>query len=134
MLSKQKNTIEPYLAPLVKHLSRVSPNTLTLLGSIPPLLFFVFLILHWYFWAIIALVASLSDMLDGMVARKYKKVTAFGGLLDSTMDRVSNFLVITAFAFAGIVTWVIVAPLLLFAYLTSYVRSRGELANPKRSC
>jgi len=133
MLSAQKQTVEKYLNPLVKHLSYVSPNTLTLLGSIPPILFFGFIIYHWYILALIALVGNGFDMLDGMVARKYHKVTSFGGFLDSTMDRFADFLLITAFAFAGIVSWKIVAPFLLFAYLTSYVRSRGELANPKVS-
>ena len=133
MLSAQKQTVEKYLNPLVKHFSHISPNTLTLLGSIPPILFFVFIIYHWYILALIALVGNGFDMLDGMVARKYHKVTSFGGFLDSTMDRFADFLLITAFAFAGIVSWKIVAPFLLFAYLTSYVRSRGELANPKVS-
>lgn len=133
MLSAQKPTIEKYLNPLVAYFSGISPNTLTLLGSIPPLLFFVFILYHWYFWAMIALIGSAFDMLDGMVARKYHRVTLFGGFLDSTMDRVADFLIITAFAFGGIVSWEIVAPFLLFAYLTSYVRSRGELANPKVS-
>ncbi len=133
MLSKQKSSIEPYLEPLVKSLANVPPNTLTLLGSIPPILFFVFMLSHWYILALIALIGNGFDMLDGMVARKYHKVTNFGGFLDSTMDRIADFLIITAFAFSGIVSWVIVAPFLLFAYLTSYVRSRGELANPNVS-
>jgi archaetidylinositol phosphate synthase len=133
MLSNKKSTFEPYLFPVVKHLSRVSPNTLTLLGSIPPILFFVFIVNQMYVWGLIMLLLSGFDMLDGMVARKYHKTTAFGGFLDSTVDRFADFLIITAFAFGGIVSWEIVAPLLLFAYLTSYVRSRGELANPKVS-
>ena len=130
MLNALRPQIEKYLNPLVKYLANVSPNTLTLLGSIPPLLFFVFMIYHLYVLALIAFVGSFFDMIDGMVAKKYHKVTNFGGFLDSTMDRVADFLIITAFAFADIVTWEIVAPLLLFAYLTSYIRSRGELANP----
>jgi phosphatidylglycerophosphate synthase len=133
MLSAQKKTFERYLNPFVGYLANVSPNTLTLLGSIPPILFFVFMLYHWYILALIALVGNGVDMLDGMVAREYHKVTNFGGFLDSTMDRVADFLIITAFAFAGIVKWEIVAPFLLFAYLTSYIRSRGELANPKVS-
>lgn len=133
MLSSKKSIIEPLLDPIVKSMSRVSPNVLTLLGSIPPLLFFVAVLYHWYWLAFIAFIGQGFDMLDGMVARKYKKTTAFGGFLDSTMDRVADFFLITAFAFAGIVRWEIVAPLLLFAYLTSYVRSRGELANSKVS-
>ncbi len=106
---------------------------LTLLGSIPPLVFFVAIINHIYWLAIVAFIGNLFDLLDGMVARKYKKVTAFGGFLDSTLDRVGDFLIITSFSFAGIVRWELTIPLLLFAFLTSYIRSRGELAKPSVS-
>lgn len=133
MLSSKKSVIESYLHPVANRLSHANPNTLTLLGSIPPLLFFVFTLYHWYLLALGAFLGNCLDLLDGMVARKYHKVTAYGGFLDSTMDRVADFLIITAFAFGNIVRWEIVAPLLLFAYLTSYIRSRGELANPKVS-
>ncbi len=89
--------------------------------------------MHWYLFALIAFLGNAFDMIDGMVARKYNKVTAFGGFLDSTMDRVADFLIITSFAFAGIVRWEIVAPFLLFSFLISYTRSRGELANNRVS-
>ena len=72
-------------------------------------------------------------MLDGIVARKFNRVSAFGGFLDSTLDRMSDFFFITPFAFAGIVSWWIVMPFLLCSFMTSYMRSRGELANPKVS-
>lgn len=133
MLSSTKPAFESLLNPLVKPLSTLSPNTLTLIGSIPPILFFVFMVYHLYYWSLFAILLTGIDMLDGMIARKYHKVTAFGGFLDSTVDRVADFFLITAFAFTGIVRWEIAAPLLLFAYLTSYVRSRGELANSKVS-
>jgi len=129
MLSYKKPSVEKYLEPFVGLFKNVNPNVLTLLGSIPSLLFFVFLIMHWYFLAIIAFAGSIFDLIDGMIARKYNKVTAFGGFLDSTLDRVSDFFIITAFAFSGIVRWEIAAPLLLFSFLISYTRSRGELAN-----
>lgn len=133
MLTEYKKVAESILEPAVKPFAKVSPNVLTLLGSIPSLLFFVFVIMHWYLPALIIFLANGFDLIDGMVARKYKRVTNFGGFLDSTMDRVADFLMITAFAFGTIVRWEIAAPLLLFAYLTSYIRSRGELANPKVS-
>ena len=129
MLTNQKPLIEKFLTPFIG-LSKVNPNALTLLGSIPSLLFFVFVIKGWYLLALLAFVGNMFDLVDGMIARKYNKVTAFGGFLDSTLDRVSDFLIITAFAFAGIVRWEIVAPLLLFSFLVSYTRSRGELAKP----
>jgi archaetidylinositol phosphate synthase len=128
MLTQQKSIIENLLSPVASLFKSVNPNVLTLLGSIPSLLFFVFVLNHWYFVALLALLGNFFDLIDGMVARKYNKVTAFGGFLDSTFDRISDFFIITAFGFAGIVRWEIVTPLLLFSFLTSYIRSRGELA------
>lgn len=104
----------------------MNPNTLTLLGSIPSLLFFVFVLMHWYALALLAFIGNLFDMIDGMLARKYNKVTTFGSFLDSTLDRVSDFFIITAFAFGGIVRWEIVAPFLLFSFLISYTRGTSE--------
>lgn len=133
MLTKTKPVVEKALEPLVKPLAKVNPNVLTALGLVPPLVFFIAVVNGNYVLALIAFVGNIFDLFDGMVARKHKKVTAFGGFLDSTLDRVGDFLLITPFAFAGIVGWEIVAPLLLFAFLTSYIRSRGELANPSVS-
>jgi phosphatidylglycerophosphate synthase len=132
MLSARKTTVDRYLYTIVDYLPTKDPNTLTLIGSIPSLLFFVFVIAHWYVAALIVFLGNAFDLLDGTMARKYHKVTPFGGFLDSFMDRVSDFLVITAFAFAHIVRWEIAAPVLLFAFLTSYARSRGELAANKK--
>src|SRR5579885_536677 len=129
MLTTKKSTIEAYMIPLVKSFARVNPNTLTLLGSIPPVLFFVFVFAHHFIIAEVALLGSSVDLLDGLVARTYGKVTKFGGFFDSTIDRIADFLFITAFAFAHIVRWELVAPFLLFSFLTSYTRSRGELAS-----
>jgi phosphatidylglycerophosphate synthase len=128
MLSYKKSQIETHLEPLARLFSKVNPNVLTLIGSIPPLLFFVFVIYKMYFLAFFALLGSAVDLLDGMVARKYNKVTNFGGFFDSIIDRVGDFLYITAFSFSGIVRWEIAAPLLLFSFMTSYIRSRAGLA------
>jgi CDP-diacylglycerol---glycerol-3-phosphate 3-phosphatidyltransferase len=133
MVTQYKKLAESVLKPVVKPLATVHPNLLTLLGSIPPLLFFVAVLTDHYILALLTCVLQLFDLLDGMVAREYHKVSNFGGFFDSTMDRVADFLLITAFGFSHLVRWEIIAPLLLFAYLTSYMRSRGELANPKVS-
>lgn len=82
-------------------------------------------------WLLIG--ASACDMLDGAVARIAKKTTRFGGFLDSTLDRVSDFAV-----FAGIViyyarqstpnlTFVLAGMLAFFnAFMISYTRARAE--------
>lgn len=108
------------------------PNLLTLLGIIPSLLFFYCLVNHLYALALIAFIGNVIDMLDGAVARTHHKTSAFGAFFDSTLDRVVDFVSIVAFGFAGIVRWEIVLPVLLFSFLISYERSRGELASANR--
>jgi phosphatidylglycerophosphate synthase len=133
MLTKQKPTIEKLIKPLAKPFAKVNPSLLTLLGSIPPLLFFVFVSNHHFLWGLLMLLGSAFDMLDGLVARTYGKVTAFGAFFDSTIDRFADFFIITAFGFAAIVRWELVILLLLFSFLTSYTRSRSEtLAKDKK--
>ncbi len=123
-----KPVSERYAQKAVEHISFMHPNLLTLLGSIPSLLFFVFVIVHWYVAALFVFVLNIFDMLDGALARSTGRVSAFGGVLDSTIDRISDGLIISAFGFAHLVRWEIVIPLLIVSYLVSYVRSRAELA------
>jgi archaetidylinositol phosphate synthase len=128
MLSTLKPMSEKALRPLVLKFKNVSPNAISLLGLIFPVLFYVLVLEHLYWWALLAFIFNGVDMLDGMVARAQNKVTAFGGFLDSTIDRFADFTVLAVFGFAGIVSWKVVAPLLLASYLISYIRSRTELA------
>lgn len=93
------------------------------------MLFFVFVTLGLYPLALLMFFGTFLDTLDGAVARKQNKATAFGGFLDSTLDRVSDFFMIAAFAFGGIVSWELMSVLLFTSFLISYIRSRGELAS-----
>ncbi len=131
MLSNQKHFIEKNLKPVIVLLAKVDPNVLTLIGSIPPLLFFVLVAYGYYNFALLIFPFLAIDLLDGAVARMAGKVTAFGGFLDSTIDRISDFLIISAFGFGMIVGWKIVVIFLFAAFLVSYIRSRGELASNK---
>ncbi len=128
MLTTFKPLAEKSLKPVAHLLRNVSPNVISLSGLVFPILFFVFLMNEWYALALIAFIFNGLDMLDGMVARAQGKVTAFGGFLDSTIDRFADFTVLVAFGFAGLVRWEIVLPLVLLTYLISYIRSRTELA------
>jgi phosphatidylinositol phosphate synthase len=129
MLSSLKKTIEKPLIPFIGVLEHVPPNVLTLLGVVPSLFFFFCILSHAYGWALIAMIGNFFDFFDGMVARKYHKVTTFGGFFDSLLDRVADFFIITSFGFVGLVNWGLVLGVLLCAFLTSYIRSRAELAS-----
>ncbi|UCC30249.1 MAG: CDP-alcohol phosphatidyltransferase family protein [Phycisphaerales bacterium] len=81
--------------------------------------------------AILLTVAGASDLLDGEVARLGDLGTSFGAVLDSTLDRFSDFLIFAGcavhFSFAGNVTYVTLSlAAAANAVLTSYVKARAE--------
>jgi archaetidylinositol phosphate synthase len=129
MLSQYKKSTEKYVDHFLRFIPYVNPNTLTLLGGVISVLFFTAVMYKLYVLAIILFLGNFLDFLDGAVARKYHLQSTFGAFLDSTVDRFSDFLIIAALGFGNIVKWEIVLPLLLFTFLISYVRSRGELAS-----
>ncbi len=128
MLTVLKPHAEKALRPLGRLLKNVPPNVITLFGLVFPVVFFVCLLHKLYAWALLAVLLNAVDMLDGLVARMQNKVTAFGGFLDSTIDRFADFTMLVAFGFAGLASWKIVLPLVMLTYLISYIRSRTELA------
>ena len=128
MLTTIKPHVERALKPVALLFKNVHPNIISLTGLIFPVIFFICVVQGWYWWALFVFIFNAVDLLDGMVARAQNKVSAFGGFLDSTIDRVSDFTVIAAFGFANLVPWSIIMPLIMFTYLISYIRSRTELA------
>ncbi len=129
MLSIFKPTIDKTTQKLVSPLASVSPNLLTLIGIVPSILFFILILNHQYGWALVAFLGNAFDTLDGAVAKRFNKKTAFGGFMDSTFDRIADFFLIMSFAFANIVSWQICVFLIAISYLVSYSRSRAELAS-----
>src|SRR3989344_1173091 len=127
MISRYKYALENRLQPIARGMSRVNPNFLTLIGIIPQVAFFILMQNHLYGWALLALACSIIDMLDGLVARAHNKVSAFGGFLDSIIDRLGDFFIIAGLYVGGLASLLLSAILLLAAFLTSYTRSRGNL-------
>ena len=81
--------------------------------------------------AVLLTAAGASDLLDGEVARLGGLGTSFGALLDSTLDRFSDFLIFVGcavhFSFAGNVTYVTLSlTAAANAVLISYVKARAE--------
>lgn len=89
----------------------VTPNVLTVLGMLLTVTAATMLGLGWWMPAGSALVAAgACDMLDGAVARLGKKFTVFGGILDSTCDRVGDLALACGLCFYFLVTWPGAAP------------------------
>jgi CDP-diacylglycerol--glycerol-3-phosphate 3-phosphatidyltransferase len=86
---------------------------------------------YWLAAGIVVLAAGLFDMLDGALARATNKMTRFGAILDSTLDRVSEAILLVSllavFARDGLVTESILSGVALVgSLLVSYIRARME--------
>src|SRR4030042_1346055 len=71
--------------------SRITPDTLTWIGlAINISAAWVIATGRLIIGGVLVLVGGLFDILDGALARFTNKTTVFGGLLDSTFDRLSE--------------------------------------------
>lgn len=105
---------------------RIHPNILTLFSLFFSVLFFYFLKNQMYVAALLSLFGAVFDAIDGYVARHTGKTSSFGGFFDSGCDRISDFLIIAAFGYAGLVAWEVVLPAIVTTFLVSYARARAE--------
>ena len=85
---------------------------------------------------LVALLASLFDMLDGRVARLRGRPTTFGAFLDSTMDRYSDMVLymglLILYARVDRTPYMILVWVAAFgSFMTSYARARAESLIPR---
>jgi len=128
MISKSKQSLEPFKHIIAKPFLNVPPNILTVLGLIFPLLFFYFVVSDHLILALLMVAGTVFDTIDGTVARAKHNSTTFGFFLDSTLDRIADFFMISAFGFAGLVSWELVIPTLGLSFLISFIRTRAALS------
>ena len=113
-------------------LSHVTPNKLTVAGLLLNIATTPLIITGHFIWAaVVMLIASSFDMLDGAVARVSAKVTPFGAFFDSVSDRLAEGIVLGAvgvwYAREGdFVMLAVVFIVAICSFLISYTRARAE--------
>jgi CDP-diacylglycerol---glycerol-3-phosphate 3-phosphatidyltransferase len=118
--------------------TRVSPNALTAAGVTLCAVAAVLVYLEYrgellFFWlaAVVFVVGSVLDILDGALARESGKGTPFGAFLDSTTDRMSEGLVLGAIALVfaregNEIALGFAIAAVAGSFLVSYTRARAE--------
>jgi CDP-diacylglycerol--glycerol-3-phosphate 3-phosphatidyltransferase len=118
--------------------TRVTPNALTasgvlLCGVASVLVLFEDRneILFYWLAALVFVVGSLLDILDGALARAGGKTTPFGAFLDSTTDRISEGFMLTAIAYVLArhdhpVFVAVAMTAVAGSFLVSYTRAKAE--------
>jgi CDP-diacylglycerol--glycerol-3-phosphate 3-phosphatidyltransferase len=134
-LENTRRVISNHIAPPVVKLllkTPLTPNMITWAGFfITAAAAALIATEHLLAAGIVTVAAGFCDMLDGALARIKGQVTRFGGVLDSTLDRLCEAMMLLAlvyvFARNGQPVWSLIAGIALVGSLmVSYIRARVE--------
>ncbi len=128
---KYKSAFGEYIRPvnLVLHRLRVSPDHLTFAGIVfGGLAGLAFAHGRLLLAGIFLILAGVSDMLDGSLARANGEASAFGSYIDSVADRFTEALIFTGIAWhvRGKPELLVVLAALAGSFLVSYTKARAE--------
>jgi len=110
----------------------LTPNAITWVGFLVTLGAGVLIVTEHLFAAgFVVLVAGFFDILDGALARSTNRVTRFGAVLDSTLDRLAEAVILIALLVVyarvpAVAEVALVSATLIGSQLVSYVRARAE--------
>jgi CDP-diacylglycerol--glycerol-3-phosphate 3-phosphatidyltransferase len=124
--------MEKVAQPLVR--AGVMPNHITVAGMLLSLAAGVLFAGGAIFLGGMVLwVSALMDPIDGTVARLSGRVTRFGALFDSTLDRYSEFFIFFGFLIYFNSSWMFIAVLLALmgSIMVSYIKARAESLGQK---
>ena len=124
-----------FTEPVVRFLSRtpITPSAITWLGFLLTTGAAALIITrHLLIASLIVLIAGFFDILDGALARHTNQVTRFGAVLDSTLDRLSEAIlllgILVLYAREQSITGILlVGAALTASLLVSYLRARAEV-------
>ena len=134
-LSETRKALARYFTqPAVRLIARTSitPNAITWFGFLIAVGAAVLIARgHLFIAGWLVLVAGFFDILDGALARYTNRTTRFGAVLDSTLDRLSEAVVLFGILvlYAGgqsLAEVLLVCLALLASLLVSYIRARAE--------
>jgi archaetidylinositol phosphate synthase len=140
MLTKLKRQVQQLLSTEAKaaHKIGLTPNIVTVIGFALAFLAAVAYALTsneqplWLLAAVFLLMASgFCDTLDGILARTYNQASAFGGFLDSLLDRYADVFVLGGVIVSGLCNLYVGLAALASSLMVSYSRARAEATNIK---
>ncbi len=79
---------------------------------------------EWGATVAVLMVAGYFDAVDGAMARKYAKVSKFGGVLDSVLDRLGEIAVYAGLAAGALISFWLSLWAMSASLMVSYVRAR----------
>jgi phosphatidylglycerophosphate synthase len=133
VLDKIRSRSDFLVNGVASRLGSINPNSITILSLFIAILFAIsfyyrFLVISFF----LLLATSYLDVLDGAVARKFKKESMKGDFLDHLIDRYSDFIILLALtlSFFGNLYFGILA--IAGTFMSSYVGTQSQAVGMKR--
>lgn len=131
MLSEKfSHFLDKPLTPLAKAFP-INPNIITFIGMIVTSFSGFIIPFNLFLGGIFILAGGAFDLLDGILARVNGRVTRFGALFDSTLDRIADGFIFLGIAWhffriSDVEAFIVTLLCMIASYLISYVRARAE--------
>lgn len=141
--SQSRKTVADYFTrPVVQLLAKtpIAPNTISWLGFLIAVGAASLIITgHLFAAGFVVLLAGFFDILDGALARSTNRNTRFGAILDSSLDRLGEAVVLLAILVfyllkaneRPIIVALLVSLTIIGSLMVSYVRARAEALDLK---
>ncbi len=136
--SQSRKTVADYFTrPVVRLLAKtpITPNIISWLGFLVAVAASALIITgHLFAAGFVVLLAGFFDILDGALARSTNQNTRFGAILDSSLDRLSEAIVLLAILIfyllnaneRPVIVALLVTLTIIGSFMVSYVRARAE--------
>ena len=118
------------LAPFLFRINPVIVSVISLLFAI--FTGYLFFLGSWTLGALMLVISSVLDALDGEIARKYRIATKFGDLLDHTFDRIADVAIFIGLAFNPQMPAILTLLALAAILLASYAGTEAQALTNKR--
>ncbi len=128
MINKTRSFFNPLLNIIVIPIQWLHPNVISLLAFAISLPGFYFLLQGRALLGSTFMIGAIFDALDGVVARKTGKTSKFGEIMDASMDRIYDGLILIVLAEGGFVSYLLAFAAYILFNLVSYFKAKAETA------
>lgn len=133
MISTYKQNLTPIVNTLAYPFKWIHPDLLsfgTLIISLPG---YYFLSQGESLFGLLFILGAGFDAIDGAVARMTGQSSKFGGILDATIDRVYEGLLLLSIGVGGLAPWELLFALYITSISVSYIKAKAEAATAENS-
>ena len=132
--SGEMTEVHPRALPAIDGRSLNLPNLITLLRFVLAIILFILMDMDgwWRTSAIVFIVAALTDLLDGYLARRYGQITTLGRIMDPFVDKLiicGAFLFLLGKPNSGVSPWVafiVMAREMFITSLRAFLEQHGR--------